>query len=132
MDRLTYRLEDQWENPTDSIILRPYMRYQDEDVKKIILNRLAYYEDLEEQGKLLVLPCKLGSTIYQTNYKCTCTVGHRYLHNTCTRPSPCLDCPAVEVERWIREMTFSLGMLDRIGEDFFVTREEAEEALKNI
>lgn len=64
MDRLTIRLEDQCGNPTDSIILRPYMRYQDEDTKKTVLNRLAYYEDLEEQGRLIILtvenihPCR--------------------------------------------------------------------------
>lgn len=47
MDRITCRLRDQCGNPTDSIILRPYLRYQDEDTKKVILNRLADYEDLE-------------------------------------------------------------------------------------
>ena len=35
MDRLTIRLKDQCGNPTDSIILRPYMRYQDEDTKRL-------------------------------------------------------------------------------------------------
>lgn len=45
MDRLTYRLKDQCGNPTDSIILEPYMRYYEESTKKKILNRLAEYED---------------------------------------------------------------------------------------
>ena len=45
MSRLTYRREDQCGNPTDSIILIPYMRYQDESTKKEILNKLADYED---------------------------------------------------------------------------------------
>lgn len=45
MDRLTYRLNDQHGNPTDSIILKPYMVYQDDYTKKTILNRLADYED---------------------------------------------------------------------------------------
>lgn len=45
MDRLTYRLNDQHGNPTDSIILKPYMVYQDEYAKNTILNRLADYED---------------------------------------------------------------------------------------
>ena len=45
MDRLTYRLKDQCGNPTDSIILEPYMRYDEESAKKKILNRLAEYED---------------------------------------------------------------------------------------
>lgn len=47
MDRLTIRLEDQWGNPTDSIILKPYMRYEDEKVKKLVLDRLAEYEDTD-------------------------------------------------------------------------------------
>ena len=96
------------------------------------IERLAYYEDLEEQGRIVKLPCKEGTTIYQTCYKCICTMGHIYLHNTCNSPIECRKCRAVKIERWIRETTFSLSMLDRIGVDFFITREEAEEALKNI
>ena len=45
MERLTYRLNDQFDNPTDSIILNPYLRYEDPETRKKILNRLAAYED---------------------------------------------------------------------------------------
>lgn len=45
MERLTYRLNDQFDNPTDSIILKPYLRYEDPETRKKILNRLAAYED---------------------------------------------------------------------------------------
>ena len=45
MERLTYRLNDQFDNPTDSIILMPYLRYEDPETRKKILNRLAAYED---------------------------------------------------------------------------------------
>ena len=45
MERLTYRLNDQCDNPTDSIILKPYLRYEDPETRKKILNRLAAYED---------------------------------------------------------------------------------------
>lgn len=45
MKRLTCRLKDQLGNPTDSIILEPYMRYEDKDTKNVILNHLAAYED---------------------------------------------------------------------------------------
>ena len=45
MERLTYRLNDQCDNPTDSIILKPYLRYEDPETSKKILNRLAAYED---------------------------------------------------------------------------------------
>ena len=45
MERLTYRLNDQFDNPTDSIILKPYLRYEDPETRKKILNRLAAYEE---------------------------------------------------------------------------------------
>ena len=45
MDRLTYRLNDQCDNPTDSIILKPYLRYEDPETRNKILNCLAAYED---------------------------------------------------------------------------------------
>ena len=45
MERLTYRLNDQCDNPTDSIILKPYLRYEDPETRKKILNRLAAYEE---------------------------------------------------------------------------------------
>ena len=38
------------------------MEKQEQIIEK--LNKLAEYEDLEEEGKLLKLPCKLGDTVY--------------------------------------------------------------------
>lgn len=96
------------------------------------IEKLAEYEDLEEQGRIVKLPCKEGTIIYQTCYKCICTLGHAYLHNTCNSPIECRKCEDVQIERWIRETTFSLSMLDRIGVDFFITREEAVATLNNI
>lgn len=41
-----------------------------EEFKKVdeALNKLAEYEDLEEQGKLLKLPCKIGDPVYKVYY----------------------------------------------------------------
>lgn len=128
MRRLTKRLEDggvrlnvtDYGEPPYPVVTNDFIR------------KLAEYEDLEEQGRIVKLPCKEGTTIYQICYKCVCTLGHTYLHNTCHSPIECRKCRAVKIECWIREATFSICMLDRIGVDFFVTREEAEEVLKNI
>lgn len=128
MDRFTKRREDggiglniaDYGEPPYPIVTNDFVR------------KLADYEDLEEQGRLIVLPCKEGTTIYQTCYKCICTMGHAHLHNTCNSPIECRKCSAVKIERWIRETTFSLSMLDRIGVDFFINREDAEIALSNI
>lgn len=69
MDRLTYRLKDQCGNPTDSIILEPYMRYDEESTKKKILNRLAEYEEtgltpqeIEQMKARLPLKCWAGES----------------------------------------------------------------------
>lgn len=98
----------------------------------ISVKKIMELVEAEKQDRLLVLPCKEGTTIYQTCYKCICTLGHTYLHNTCHSPIECRKCKSVKIERWIRETTFSLSMLDRIGADFFINREDAEATLKDI
>ena len=37
------------------------------DKTRMILEKLAEYEDLEEQGRLIKLPCKVGDTVYVDN-----------------------------------------------------------------
>ena len=55
-----------------------YIEYSDENYNNSIDNRtmlekclrkLAEYEDLEEQGLLLRLPCKIGDIIYEVSYE---------------------------------------------------------------
>lgn len=45
-----------------------------------VINKLAEYEDLEEQGKLIKLPCVVGDTVYvipsKTNYKLNIINGY--------------------------------------------------------
>lgn len=38
-----------------------------EDMVDEAIDRLAYYEDLGEQGRLIVLPCKVGDTVWQVH-----------------------------------------------------------------
>lgn len=38
------------------------------ELLKSVLDKLAMYEDLEEQGRLLKLPCKIGDTVWNYNY----------------------------------------------------------------
>lgn len=40
-----------------------------EDNRHNVLQKLAYYEDLEESGNLFKLPCRLGDTVYILNQK---------------------------------------------------------------
>ena len=163
MERLTYRLNDQCDNPTDSIILKPYLRYEDPETRKKILNRLAAYEDTglepeeierivdaygrghtlrtesaerleivreiktdrlrelakaEKDGRLEVLPCKVGDHILADGREAIVVwfFGYktgRYLHAQFLDNAECADIPFYE-----------------IGKNRLSAREEAEAAQK--
>ena len=79
--------------------------------------RLKYYEDLEEQGRLLVLPCKVGDTVYEIIEE---TVPNRYFY----------------INEWkVQDVsTQSIKYADEWEsydyENLYFTREEAEAALE--
>ena len=56
------------------------LRYYNYDDFQKMAKKLAHYEDLEEQGRLVVLPCKVGDTVYEicnNTYACiTCEFFH--------------------------------------------------------
>ena len=72
------------------------------------INKLAEYENSEEEGRLVVLPCKVGTRVYEIYQFC--------------------GCGAWEIE----EHKIKLEDLDKIGKTVFLTREEAEKALKEM
>ena len=73
---------------------------------------LKCYEDLEEQGLLLKLPCKVGSTVYQLRIDNT-----KYLTSN--------------KRVWeIVETSFEIRDLENIGKTVFLAKAEAEEALR--
>ena len=64
MDRLTY---DSPAGTVSSIYAEDFVLDMDEETYegyRKILGKLAHYEDLEEAGRLIELPCKIGDTVY--------------------------------------------------------------------
>lgn len=95
-----------------------------------IYNRLKEYEDAEEAGLLVRLPCRIGSTVYRVIEKCKprfmeCPFagGHGIsrCHSTKDRYKFC--------GAYIEETRFELAIIDEIGKTVFLTRDEAEAAL---
>lgn len=88
-----------------------------------ILHRLADYEDLEEQGRLICLPCKVGDTVWSTRWWDNKKISKK-----------------IDGETWYKDIfqhkitkeKFSLYDLDKIGKDVFLTKEEAEAKLKEL
>lgn len=70
------------------------------------VDKLAQYEAAEEEGRLVVLPCKVGDTVY------------------------------VLRQSWngwnIDKKKFTYAMIGKVGKTVFLTREEAEKVLKEV
>ena len=88
-----------------------------------ILEKLAEYEDLEEQGLLLRLPCKVGTTVYNTTWwddvqekvKVDGKTFYRTVH-----------------KHKVSKSIFSLVDIYDFGKTVFLTKAEAEQKLKEM
>lgn len=89
-----------------------------------VLQKLADYEDLEEQGFLLRLPCKLGDTIYSIAndgkiYPVKATREVRIVNGVLH-----IICESCRYS--------DLVSYDDIGKTIFLTKAEAEQKLKEM
>ena len=170
MERLTYRgsetmtEEDGWirPSPEEGTVYSCY------STRKII-ERLAEYEDLEEKGLLLRLPCKVGSTVYAictceavgtvldgtlygsnggfgtaTGYYCPYELSDKCPHIDADDCDECKNIEAVFEDTIdyinITEYEVIIGLkntnlcvtIDEIGKTVFLTKEEAEQKLKEM
>ena len=136
MERLTYRgsetmtEEDGWirPSPEEGTVYSCY------STRKII-ERLAEYEDLEEKGLLLRLPCKVGDTVWDNDYgkPCAYTItgfsfgtGEDYIDEPVSlREVVCY------YSNYSGSITGSFAVSE-IGKTVFLTKEEAEQKLKEM
>lgn len=89
------------------------------DKTRMILEKLAIYEDLEEQGRLISLPCKVCDTVYVI-------VGKNISVQKIQRVT-------IDSERKIEFCTKKRGFtLFDIGKTIFLTKSEAYEKLKEL
>lgn len=93
--------------------------------------KLAEYEDLEEQGLLVGLPCKVGDTVYRVNAGAKqpiipMTVSE--IHFFCYKNERIVRFDAIGKG----DMGESCYRLEDIGRIVFLTREEAEKKLEEM
>ena len=99
------------------------------------LEELKEYKELEEQGLLLKLPCKVGDTVYAiaTIYECDndymdCIMEFPDVYQ-CERGFKC----EYEHEKLVvRPKSFDFKMLYNFNKTVFLTKEEAEKELKRL
>ena len=98
------------------------------------IQKLAKYEDLEEQGLLLRLPCKVGDKVYRYVEKKGCVLEYTVWNISMSAyESGGIDiviegCAEAQDEV---EDEFSLSLID-FKKEFFNTRAEAEQKLKEM
>lgn len=83
------------------------------EYKGLLLEALGQYEDLEEQGRLLRLPCDIGTKVYKP-YIAVCE-GKPWLY------APNIDVHYIKLED-----------LPEMGKTVFLKRSEAERELKKM
>ena len=96
-------------------------------LERQIFEKLQRYEDLEEQGRLIELPCKIGDTVYSFSfnivYPFTVNGFEINKYEVEFKGSYCGEEKSLEY--WSIHFPVS-----KIGKAVFLTREEAEAALK--
>lgn len=79
---------------------------------KDCMDKLGELEDAEEDGRLIILPCKVGDSYYR-------------IENDGVNPT--------RIRAWnVRNLESCVNMIGDIGKRIFLSREEAEEALKRM
>lgn len=82
----------------------------------LVHEKLARYEDAEQEGRLIVLPCKVGDTIYIL--RGDVKNGYETVKKT-----------------HVEEVQFRLGCLDKqmkLYPFYYLTRAEAEKAMEEV
>ena len=133
MERLTERIK---RLQKDDLIVYTNGKYEDtipaemtNDDIRAVLKKLADYEDLEEQGLLVRLPCKVGDTVYRVDAGAKqpiipMTVSE--IHFLCYKNERAVRFDVIGKE----DMGESCYRLEDIGRIVFLTHEEAEKKLE--
>lgn len=122
--RLTYKAQNQHGKETGTVWYTSTAGnsiFPKSDKEEQALKKLAAYEDAEEQGRLVILPCKIGDMVYYFD------PYDRIVSGKITMIQQKAD------KTWKFRVTTAFShdvTIDAIGKTVFLTREEAEAALK--
>ena len=105
-----------------------------------MIKKLATYEDLEEQGLLVRLPCKVGDDVYiipsPTVYRLNIINGYEKLNKICHQHVGTI---VITAGHWYATSREEYGVYNEkvlndiaFGTTWFLTREEAEKKLEEM
>lgn len=93
-------------------------------------NALGKYEDLEEQGLLLRLPCKVGDTIYEVSYENREFVIKEHIVKEFIYRA--YRFPRIEIYCENENGFLACNNIGKLDECLFLTKAEAEQKLKEL
>lgn len=106
------------------------------EIMTSICEKLGKYEDLEEQGRLIKLPCKVGDTLYKIIVdKCTkCSLHDKEFSLNCEYCEEKCDSKAIYVIKdfIVFDINEIIFYMKSIGKTVFLAKSEAEEKLKEL
>ena len=80
---------------------------------------------------VIVPPCKVGDTVYSIDYYYDCDIdGYEVCDEYQNDESSCEYCPHNVRKNYTSEIEFKISFYDDFGKTVFLTKEEAERALK--
>lgn len=97
-----------------------------------IAEKLTNLEQMEEQGILVRLPCKVGDTVYTLSYRYECKNDYDCKVPRQWKCEENIPCEYENKIHYVKESKFCLNMLDFLGKTVFLTREEAEKKLEEM
>lgn len=106
--------------------IRENGRWESEEYKGKAIDKLAEYEDLEEQGKLLKLPCKAGQKVFLLRKDIETVIDGEI---TSIRIGEFASDVKIFI---IDDNRYTDASFDKIGDIVFFTKGEAEDALKEL
>lgn len=143
MERLTQRCNCGICGSNGNVLLYPLYRiggdeYMDHGLINQCFEKLAKYEDLEEQGLLFRLPCKVGDIVYYEHPYSSVHTGIQAYQITNIMISQ--NKKGVWTKKYRAMMLLNGKIIDSqinfsfddIGKTVFLTREEAEAALEKM
>lgn len=129
MERLTKTYEDGTHGASDNLPCGE----NSYDYKNLLLEKLGGYEDLEEQGRLVKLPCKVGDVVYRINIGAMKpviplrVVEYRFkIVGNCIRKKICCS------DDFLCKQPSIIYYAEDIGNKVFLTKAEAEAKLKEL
>lgn len=98
----------------------------------MMVKALGEYEDLEEQGLLLRLPCKVGDVVYIVDYKYECDCNYDCVEFDIYKCEANIRCEHEYKIYKVIATKFQKQMVPLFGKTVFLTKEEAEAKLKEM